>query len=247
MHAMTLQSPHRVVPRASANSSDSTSTSTAPWNIGGYYTKRLKRRTDTMGNLVEDSLDVAEPFAWTPAAKLRLAAATLATELSTTPESLLNNIKQLAAVLPGNKETVERLRPADAVRIAAAIEDVPARLIALREALPQAVDVAALVARWPEAVLLSPGEVRDGAAALRQTFECDVGEHGVAAMISTTPQLLSARTLERTLRGAGHLMPRAQLADSLARYENWYLQFEALDQEPRNDYEDVLSETDLRA
>jgi hypothetical protein len=144
-------------------------------------------------------------------------------------------------VLPGGAPALARLLPADAVRLAAMLDEVPARLVALRELLPPSVDVGALVAAFPEAALLTRAETAAGLEALRAAFLEDVGEGGVADILSTTPHVLCATTLCGVLRGAGHLMPRRQLADSLARRSDWYLQFQTLEHEPRNDFEDVAA------
>lgn len=45
----------------------------APWAFAAYYTKKLERRTDALGNIVQDSSTIAEPLNWTADARLALA------------------------------------------------------------------------------------------------------------------------------------------------------------------------------
>jgi hypothetical protein len=44
-----------------------------PWEIASYFTKQLERRTNALGEIIQDPDTVAEPVAWTPDAKMRLA------------------------------------------------------------------------------------------------------------------------------------------------------------------------------
>ena len=214
----------------------------APWNIGEYITKKSKRRVDRLGNLIDTPEDTAESFAWTPAAQLRLAATTLADSLQSTPDTLLERVATLASVLPGGHETVEKLKPADSIRLAAVVDEVPGRLIALKEVLPSQVDISKVVCAWPEVGLMSINEIEEGMQLLRDEFEDHVGELGIVRILETTPNMLSPELLKLTMQGAGHLMPRRQLADSLARYHDFYLQFMSLTAEPENNYDDVMEE-----
>jgi hypothetical protein len=44
-----------------------------PWNLTAYYTKKLERRTDALGNMVPDPALIAEPANWSPDVQLALA------------------------------------------------------------------------------------------------------------------------------------------------------------------------------
>lgn len=221
--------------------------SSQPWEIGGYFTKKKRRRTDELGNLIDAPEDTAESFAWSSVnARRRLAAVSLSKQLQRSPEELLENVEILGTIIPGGQDTLDKLRPADVVRLAADVDKVPGRLIDLRERLPQGTDVRKAVVTWPEVMLLSREEVGEGLAGVREAFEEEVGDEGISAIVETTPGLLKPELLHLTLHGAGHLMPRRQLADALARDPGFYLEFMSLTLEPENNYEDVMEE-DLEA
>lgn len=65
----------------------------APWRISTYYTKKLRRQTDELGNIVNNPDAVAPAPGWTPDAQLRLAAEALAPELRQEAEELLDKAR----------------------------------------------------------------------------------------------------------------------------------------------------------
>jgi hypothetical protein len=213
-----------------------------PWELTPYLSKKKGRPMDAQGNIIDSLENTADWFTWTPDTKLRMAADSLSNELGKTSDELLAALQALETVIPGGAPTLQGMKAGDAVRLAAVADAVPARLIEAREALPPGVDAARVVAKWPEALLLPPGGVAAGFAAVAEQFEAAVGPEGVAAMVETTPQLLDSEVLRACFRGAGHLMPLAQLASSLARYEDYWMQFQSLEKEPRNDYDELLKD-----
>jgi hypothetical protein len=66
----------------------------APWSISPYYTKKLTRQTDALGNIISEPDAVAAAPGWTPDAQLRLAAAALAPELQRDAEELLDKARR---------------------------------------------------------------------------------------------------------------------------------------------------------
>lgn len=231
------------LPRSSfccSSTSDGATDATAPWEISRYYTKKIGRPIDAQGNIIDSLENTAEWFAWDSNAKLRMAADVLSTQLGKSSEALLANIEPFGTLIPGGAASLRTMKPGDLIRLAANIDHVPAKLILLRDCLPSGVDVSQLVAKWPEILLLSEERVTGEYASLLEQFENEVGVEGVCAMLETTPRLLDGTTLQACLRGAGHLMPLRQLASSLARYEDYWMQFQTLENEPRNDYEDTL-------
>lgn len=214
----------------------------APWQVSNYFTKKSSRPMDSLGNIIDSPDHTAESFAWTTDAKIRVAAMALSEEFRVDAESLVHMVSQLANIVPGGERVVGRLKPADQVRLAARLEQVPERLIALREALPAGVDVTMVLAKWPEAVLINPDTIKSGVDLIETVFQGILDASGVAAMIHTTPQLLQEGVLDACLKGAGHLMPLSQLADSLIRYDDYWMQFQSLRGEPRNDYDELLKD-----
>lgn len=197
---------------------------------------------DGLGNILDTPETTAESFAWTPDNKLRLATAVAPSLGVDEPGVLVDAVRQLAAVLPGGSDVLDRMKPASQVRLAAEVENVPARLVALRELLPPSVDVTKLIARWPEVLLVEVQDIKDGLDYLMETFQAEVGEEGIGGIIQTSPQLLDRSILRACLRGAGHLMPLRQLATSLIHYDDYWMQFQSLDGEPRNDYDELLKD-----
>jgi hypothetical protein len=197
---------------------------------------------DSLGNIIDTPDHTAEPFAWTTDAKIRVAAMALSEEFQVDAESLVHMVSLLADIVPGGERVVRKLKPADQVRLAAKLEQVPERLIALREALPAGVDVTMILAKWPEAVLIDLDRIKSGVDSIETVFQGILDADGVAAMIHTTPQLLQDGVLNACLKGAGHLMPLSQLADSLIRYDDYWMQFQSLRGEPRNDYDELLKD-----
>jgi len=157
---------------------------------------------------------------------------------------LIQNVAALNPIIPGRAYALKKLKPADLVTLASKVDDVPAMLIELREALPPCIDVARLISMWPDVLLLpinsTHSSVKNGYQAVLNQFKSEIGEDGVNEMLETTPQLLDSQILADVIRGSGHLMPLRQLASSLARYEDYWMQFQTLEKEPRNDYEATL-------
>lgn len=238
-NSTTQHATRNLVPQVIARSSTGAECS---WSIGSYYTKKLERNTDSLGNFIEDPSTTAESAFWTSDAKLRLAADTLSSSLSVPSDTLLHNVQQLGSLVPGGHETLSKLKVADRIRLAAVLDRVPQRLIALRDALPPAVSLQQVVSGWPYAIFLSADDVHHGIQRILEEFSGVVDDWGVYAIIQTTPQILDENIFKTVLRGAGHLMPPAQLANSLARYPDYWMQFQTLEYEPRNDYDELLKD-----
>lgn len=65
----------------------------APWALSNYYTKKLSRETDSLGNIMSSPDTIAAAPGWTPDAQLRLAAEALAAELQQDAGALLKNVR----------------------------------------------------------------------------------------------------------------------------------------------------------
>ena len=201
---------------------------------------------DAQGNIVDSLENTREWSTWNRASQLRIAAETLAVKFEMSLEDLLSRAELLPGLLPGGGlDTLEKLRPGDIFTLARDVDLIPGRLIAYREHLPLQLDINVMLMKWPEMLIYcTDGEsVESAFNAIVDYFKGEVGVAGVVEILETTPQLLDDKIFEAVVRGAGHLMPRRQLASSLARYDAYYLQFETLEKEPRNDYEDTLNDS----
>eukprot|EP00887_Chlorella_sp_A99_P001359 scaffold8.g1359.t1 len=216
-----------------------------PWAVSAYYTKKLERKTDALGNIQSSVETLAVPPAWTPDAQLRLAADALAAQLQSDAETLLDQarrqhgtvqllVRQLQALLPGLEGTLRRMKPAELVRLAAQLEQISRQLLLLKELLPGA-DVPAVVAAHPPLLRMPPGEVVAALQAVRDAFP-DAAQEDLDAMLSTNGALLDGGdSLARCLRGAGHLLTRSQLVRRLRQDPTFLFQFQPLEGQSRGE------------
>ncbi len=80
---------------------DAASTSgSSPWQLNPYYTKKLERRTDALGNVRQDPSLVAEPLNWTADTKLSLAIRVVAKEAGVDEGVVRERVRLFQAVLP---------------------------------------------------------------------------------------------------------------------------------------------------
>lgn len=93
---------HSAVCRATASSSSCSDggsgasddgAANPPWVLANYYTKKLERRTDSLGNISSSPDTIAEGPGWTREAQLRLAAQALAAELQQDAAVLLDQAR----------------------------------------------------------------------------------------------------------------------------------------------------------
>jgi hypothetical protein len=88
-------------------------------------------------------------------------------------------VRQLLGLLP-HMASLRSLKPAELVRMAAAVEQITARLVALRRRFPGA-DVAAMVAAHPPLLRMDEAEVEAAVAAVRHAFP-EASQVGAAHM-----------------------------------------------------------------
>lgn len=85
----------------------------APWSLSNYYTKKLARQTDSLGNILSSADTIAAAPGWTPDAQLRLAADALSAELQQDAAELLEQASErwfdLGACWGGSSQRRRRL------------------------------------------------------------------------------------------------------------------------------------------
>ncbi|EFN52616.1 expressed protein [Chlorella variabilis] len=208
---------HSAVCRATASSSSCSDggsgasddgAANPPWVLANYYTKKLERRTDSLGNISSSPDTIAEGPGWTREAQLRLAAQALAAELQQDAA-----VRQLHALLPAMEVQLSRMRPAELVRLAARLEQISQLLVALRLRFP-ASDVAAMAAAHPPLLSMTPEQLREAVAAVQREFP-DASQEDLEAMLATNATLLDAANLRGCMEGVGHLLTRQQLMCAL--------------------------------
>eukprot|EP00775_Hariotina_reticulata_P006289 gene6289-6525_t len=80
-----------------------------PWNISSYYSKKLSRATDQLGNIVQSPDTIAEPMAWDASSKYRV----VARDAGLTVETLQARVHLLQSVLPGIDAKLAVMKPGD--------------------------------------------------------------------------------------------------------------------------------------
>ncbi|KAL4451439.1 hypothetical protein ABPG77_009511 [Micractinium sp. CCAP 211/92] len=189
---------------------------------------------DSLGNIVSSAETVAASPGWTADAQLRLAAEVFSAELQQDASELLHQVQQLQALLPGMQSTLQRMKPADLVRMATQLEQISEQLLTLRQLLPTA-DVAALVAAHPPVLRMARAELEDALAKVRDTFP-EASQADLDAMLSANGSLLDGgASLAGCLAGVGHLMPRVQLMRCLQRDPSFLYQFQPLEGQSRGE------------
>lgn len=238
--------------------SDEETREKGPWNVMNYYTKKLVRSTDPLGNMLSSPETIAESPLWKgdKQIKLKLSAEVLAKELNTTPEDLLQKLLELEAALPRGREIICGLRPADAIRLACeGAESIVNKLLQLRSVFPDAMDVVSLIARWPEALLLDVEKLQTGLTALETAFGTEVStgsisssDDAIASVIvdvaTSCPQILDPDTLKRVLKGAEGIMTRRQLVIFLQQDPDHWMQFVSLKPQERGHRESEYASSD---
>lgn len=206
----------------------------APWSLSSYYTKKLSRQTDSLGNILSSADTIATSPCWTPDAQLRLAADVLSAELQQDAAQLLDQVRQLQALLPGMLSTLQRMKPAELVRMATQLDQISQQLLTLRQLLPTA-DVAAVVTAYPQVLCMAREELDAALNRVREAFP-DASQDELDAMLSANAALLDGgAALERCLRGVGHLMSRAQIMRCLQRDPSFLYQFQPLEGQSRGE------------
>ncbi|WIA28791.1 hypothetical protein OEZ86_011321 [Tetradesmus obliquus] len=82
-----------------------------PWQLGNYYTKKLSRNTDALGNIVQGpdtTLDLLSNDR-----KLQLAVQVVAQEAGVPQAQLLERVQALLNVLPDMDARLQAMKPAD--------------------------------------------------------------------------------------------------------------------------------------
>ena len=72
----------------------------APWAMSTYYTKKLERRTDALGNIISSADTVAAPPGWSRDSQVQLAAQALSAELGSDAAALLEQARRGAPGAP---------------------------------------------------------------------------------------------------------------------------------------------------
>ncbi|KAF8072727.1 hypothetical protein HT031_000387 [Scenedesmus sp. PABB004] len=165
-----------------------------PWSIGSYHTKKLARPTDSLGNFVRsgDGADTADLFSGE--AKLLLAVRVVARDAGVAEGELLGRVQALAAVLP-DIDGLAALRPGDVARLTQRVDDVAAKLLALRQAFPRA-DVARLLTACGPLLLLG---LRDFTERLAEAQALLAGACDPCRLLDAAPQLLDPAVLQAVL------------------------------------------------
>ena len=118
-----------------------------------HWSKQRERRTDALGRLDQDPVNVAESLFWTPSAKVALAVEAVARESHVPVAEVSRRWEALLVLLPVLRTRLEAGAPGlgdaftltDLVRLSWLLDDITQRIIAWREVLPTTVALEPLV------------------------------------------------------------------------------------------------------
>lgn len=109
-----------------------------PWHIKEYITKRKRRQTNALGNIVDDDEDFLDPAGWDEDAKLRLAVDCVARELGVSQEHVTRRLEVLQKLVPDLKPKLRAMKIGDLARLAVKCKTIPHDLIELKDIFPLA-------------------------------------------------------------------------------------------------------------
>ena len=109
-----------------------------PWHIKEYITKRKRRQTNALGNIVDDDEDFLDPAGWDEDAKLKLAVDCVARELGVSQEHVTRRLEVLQKLVPDLKPKLRAMKIGDLARLAVKGKTIPHDLIELKDIFPLA-------------------------------------------------------------------------------------------------------------
>mmetsp|Transcript_3660 Transcript_3660/g.13241 ORF Transcript_3660/g.13241 Transcript_3660/m.13241 type:complete len:286 (+) Transcript_3660:32-889(+) len=174
-----------------------------PWHIKEYITKRKRRQTNALGNIVDDDEDFLDPAGWDEDAKLRLAVDCVARELGVSQEHVTRRLEVLQKLVPDLKPKLRAMKIGDLARLAVKCKTIPHDLIELKDIFPLA-NVSRMVAAKPSLLYEDMGDLRRRAERLRQVL----GTSDVDRAVELNPTFLDLEQTELAIEEISRLMPR---------------------------------------
>ncbi|KIZ03573.1 hypothetical protein MNEG_4388 [Monoraphidium neglectum] len=129
-------------------------------------------------------------------------------------------LDQLAALLPDIGTRLASLRPQLVAPLVRDLEQLPGRMIALRELLPSA-NISAVVAAAPQVLLKGEDELRAAVAALRRLMAVD--DRQASWLVGETWLFLEPDCVEDVLGTLGRLIPGRPARELLLDDPTWLL------------------------
>ncbi|KAI8473756.1 MAG: hypothetical protein J3K34DRAFT_164915 [Monoraphidium minutum] len=157
---------------------------------------------------------------WTEANQARLVALTAAQELGLPFPAMEARLDALAGLLPDVGARIAGLRPALVAPLVRDLEQLPGRLIALRELLPGA-NISALVAGAPQILLKREDELRAAVAGLKALLDLD--DRQASWLVGETWLFLELECVEEVMDNLGRLIPGRPPRDLLLDDPSWLL------------------------
>ena len=185
-----------------------------PWEISPYFTKKLRRQTDSLGQFVGEEEDgaVADPVGWNEEAKRRLKIERLHdllshpegdAEHSMSPQEVEAKIQTLTRILPTLQVTTMK---ADVLaRLIREIDDVCSRVINLKSAFPYA-DVSRLASRNLFLLLSDWAFVEENLEGVRSAVSrLGLSDDEAARLFAQSPEVVDCVVLEQVLEDLARL------------------------------------------
>mmetsp|Transcript_7028 Transcript_7028/g.21077 ORF Transcript_7028/g.21077 Transcript_7028/m.21077 type:complete len:285 (-) Transcript_7028:727-1581(-) len=174
-----------------------------PWHIKEYITKRKRRQTNALGNIVDDDEDFLDPAGWDEDAKMRLAVDCVARELGVSQEHVTRRLEVLQKLVPDLKPKLRAMKIGDLARLSVKCKTIPHDLIELKDIFPLA-NVSRMVAAKPSLLYEDMGDLRRRAERLRQVL----GTSDVDRAVELNPTFLDLEQTELAIEEISRLMPR---------------------------------------
>ncbi|QDZ22049.1 hypothetical protein HOP50_06g45910 [Chloropicon primus] len=183
-----------------------------PWVIGEYITKRRKRRTNSLGNIVDADEDFLEPAGWNDDSKLALAVECVARELGVEEDHVRRRLVLLQKLVPDLKPKLKTMKVGDIARLAVKCKTIPHDLLKLKEIFPRA-NVSRLVASNPTILYEDMGFVEKKAERLKALLKTD----DVDRAVELNPIFLDLQQVEFAIEEIKRLMPNEDACVYLIR------------------------------
>ncbi|GMH45605.1 hypothetical protein BSKO_13562 [Bryopsis sp. KO-2023] len=207
-----------------------------PWTVGKYYTKKLERRTNKLGEILQTPETIAEPIGWNDNAKLELSVELVSRETGVPIDEVKSRVRQLQEILPDFGE--RHLKTVEKVKLALDIESVIRRVIRLKEMLPN-VDASALVLKRPSLLSQDSEIVQKDLDTARKLLADAGGVENFENLVEVEPSILNVELLDHTLRELERLFLGKKSAKLLESNPQWIWKLQSLTSQSRGDRDEA--------
>ena len=172
-----------------------------PWTIGEYITKRKTRETGSLGQILDGEL--LDPEGWNEDSKMRLAIDCVARELQVDEAHVRHKLELLQKLVPDLKPKLKTMKAGDMARLATTCEQIPQKMLTLREIFPRA-NLSRLVAAQPTILHEDMQSIRERARELKVLLETK----DIDRTVELNPTFLDLPQVRVAIEEIKRLMPK---------------------------------------